>query len=375
MYTEICGKLGLDVPVFAFSHCRDVVVAVSKAGGLGVLGAGFMNAEQLKEELDWIDEHIGDKPYGVDVVIPQNYEGRDEPDLSEEELEEKLWKMVPPGHLEAAEKLLRDHGVPEWPEKSRPKILGWTLQTVQPCVEEALTHPNCKLIANALGTPPEHIIKMVKDSGRLIGALCGKKKQALQHQAAGLDFIVAQGGEGGGHTPEVGSIVLWPEIIDAVHPLPVLAAGGVGNGRQMLAAMSMGAAGVWTGSLWLTVEEAHAQPAQKESLLAATVNDTVRTSAWTGKGARVLRNDWTDFWDKKGNIDPLPMPVHGLVTADAMRRTETYAAAGDCQSVAMNICGQVIGQINEVESCKNVIYRLINEYLDALENLNKLMPE
>lgn len=375
MYTKICEQLGLEVPIFAFSHCRDVVVEVSKAGGLGVLGAGFMDAEQLREELNWIDEHIGDKPYGVDVVIPQNYVGRGEDELNEAELEEKLWGMVPAGHIEFAEKLLADHGVPKWADDSRPKILGWTLQTVMPCIEEALTRPKCKLIANALGTPPDDVIKMVKDSGRLIGALCGKKKQAVQHKEAGLDFIVAQGGEGGGHTGEVGSIVLWPDIIDAVAPLPVLAAGGIGNGRQMLAALSMGAAGVWTGSLWLTVEEAHAQPAQKQSLLDAGVGDTVRTKAWTGKGARVLRNDWTEAWDNLDNPDPLPMPLHGLVTANAMRRTELYAGAGETQQVAMNICGQVIGQINDVESCRNVIYRLINEYLEALESVNNLMPD
>jgi NAD(P)H-dependent flavin oxidoreductase YrpB (nitropropane dioxygenase family) len=374
MYTKICEDLGIEMPVFAFSHCRDVVVEVSKAGGLGVLGAGFMDADQLREELNWIDGHIGDKPYGVDVVIPQNYVGKGEDELTEEQLEAKLWDMVPQGHLVFADKLLDEHGVPKWPEEVRPKILGWTLQTVMPCIEEALTRPNCKLIANALGTPPDNVIKMVKDSGRLIGALCGKKKQALQHKEAGLDFVVAQGTEGGGHTGEIGSMVLWPDIIDAVEPLPVLAAGGIGNGRQMLAAMSMGAAGVWTGSLWLTVEEAHAQPAQKQSLLDAGVDDTVRTKAWTGKGARVLRNDWTDAWDDSDNPDPLEMPLHGLVTADAMRRTEQYAGAGETQKVAMNICGQVIGQINEVESCRGVVYRLINEYLEALDKVNALMP-
>jgi NAD(P)H-dependent flavin oxidoreductase YrpB (nitropropane dioxygenase family) len=375
VYTKICEDLGIEVPLFAFSHCRDVVVEVSKAGGLGVLGAGFMDARQLREELNWIDEHIGDKPYGVDVVIPQNYVGKGEGQLTEEELEAKLWGMVPQGHLDFAEKLLTEYGVPKWPEQGRPKILGWTLQTVMPCIEEALLRPNCKLIANALGTPPEHVIKMVKDSGRLIGALCGKKKQAIQHKNAGLDFVVAQGTEGGGHTGEIGSMVLWPDIIDTVAPLPVLAAGGIGNGRQMLAAMSMGAAGVWTGSLWLTVEEAHAQPAQKQSLLDAGVDDTVRTKAWTGKGARVLRNDWTNAWDNADNPDPLHMPLHGLVTADAMRRTEQYAGAGDTQKVAMNICGQVIGQINEVESCRGVVFRLINEYLEALEQVNGLMPQ
>jgi NAD(P)H-dependent flavin oxidoreductase YrpB (nitropropane dioxygenase family) len=372
MRTPFCNDVGIEAPIFAFTHCRDVVVAVSKAGGLGVLGAGFMDVDQLREELDWIDAHIGDRPYGVDVVIPQNYVGRDEEGLTEQELEDKLWAMVPNEHLALAEKLLKEHGVPPWPETGRPKIFGWTRQTVMPCLEEALTRPKCRLIANALGTPPTDIIRQVKDSGRLIGALCGKRKQAIQHRDAGLDFVVAQGTEGGGHTGEIGSMVLWPDIIDSVSPLPVLAAGGIGNGRQMLAAMAMGAAGVWTGSLWLTVEEAHAQPAQKESFLKAGVEDTVRTKAWTGKPARVLRNHWTDSWDDPDTLEPLPMPLHGLVTADAMRRTETYAGADRTQDVAMNICGQVIGQINQVESCKSVVYRLIDEYLAALEQVTSL---
>jgi NAD(P)H-dependent flavin oxidoreductase YrpB (nitropropane dioxygenase family) len=372
MRTSFCNDVGIEAPIFAFTHCRDVVVAVSKAGGLGVLGAGFMDVDQLHEELDWIDAHIGDRPYGVDVVIPQNYVGRDEEGLTEQELEDKLWAMVPNEHLALAEKLLKEHGVPPWPETGRPKIFGWTRQTVMPCLEEALTRPKCRLIANALGTPPADIIRQVKDGGRLIGALCGKRKQAIQHRDAGLDFVVAQGTEGGGHTGEIGSMVLWPDIIDSVSPLPVLAAGGIGNGRQMLAAMAMGAAGVWTGSLWLTVEEAHAQPAQKESFLKAGVDDTVRTKAWTGKPARVLRNHWTDSWDDPDTLEPLPMPLHGLVTADAMRRTETYAGADRTQDVAMNICGQVIGQINQVESCKSVVYRLIDEYLAALEQVTSL---
>jgi NAD(P)H-dependent flavin oxidoreductase YrpB (nitropropane dioxygenase family) len=372
MRTSFCNDVGIEAPIFAFTHCRDVVVAVSKAGGLGVLGAGFMDVDQLREELDWIDAHIGDRPYGVDVVIPQNYVGRDEEGLTEQELEDKLWAMVPNEHLALAEKLLKEHGVPPWPETGRPKIFGWTRQTVMPCLEEALTRPKCRLIANALGTPPADIIRQVKDSSRLIGALCGKRKQAIQHRDAGLDFVVAQGTEGGGHTGEIGSMVLWPDIIDSVSPLPVLAAGGIGNGRQMLAAMAMGAAGVWTGSLWLTVEEAHAQPAQKESFLKAGVDDTVRTKAWTGRPARVLRNHWTESWDDPDTLEPLPMPLHGLVTADAMRRTETYAGAGNTQDVAMNICGQVIGQINQVESCKSVVYRLIDEYLAALEQVTSL---
>ena len=374
MANDLCEKLGIAYPIFAFTHCRDVVVAVSKAGGIGVLGAVGFSPEQLKEELDWIDEHIGDKSYGVDVVIPQKYEGMGE--MSPEEMEAQLWKMVPQEHMDFAQKLLADAGVPEWPDGTNTMgLMGWTEATATPLLEEALKRPQCRMIANALGTPPADKIKMVQDSGRLIGALCGKVKQAVAHKEAGLDFVIAQGGEGGGHTGDVGSVVLWPQIVDALGDTPMLAAGGIGNGRQIAAAMAMGAAGVWTGSLWLTVEEAHTQPAQKKSLLEATSEDTIRSRSWTGKTCRMLKNEWTEAWEREDTPNPLGMPLQGMVTSDGMRRTSTYADVGDCQKVAFNPCGQVIGQINEVESCRQVIYRLLDEYVDAASKAGGMLPE
>jgi NAD(P)H-dependent flavin oxidoreductase YrpB (nitropropane dioxygenase family) len=375
MKTDICKKLGIEYPIFAFTHCRDVVVAVSKAGGIGVLGAVGYSPEQLKEELDWIDEHIGEYPYGVDTVIPQKYEGMDEKDP--EQLLESLQKMIPDGHREFVEELLSDNGVPKAPETNGPKggLLGWTEATAEPQIDEALKHPNVKLIANALGTPPADMIKKIQDKGVLIGALCGKIKQAVAHKEAGLDFIIAQGGEGGGHTGEIGSIVLWPQIVDAVDGLPVLAAGGIGSGRQMAAAMSTGAQGVWCGSLWLAVEEAAAQPAEKDSYLNATSEDTIRSKAWTGKPARMLKNKWTEAWENPENPDPLPMPLQGMITFDAMRRTSMYAGSGNTQEVSFNAAGQVIGQVKQIESVKDVIFRMINEYLDSVERLNELLPK
>ncbi len=375
MRSELASKLGIDYPIFAFTHCRDVVLAVSKAGGIGVLGAVGFTPEQLKTELDWIDAHIGDHVYGVDIVIPQKYEGMGEMDPAK--LEEMLAAMVPQEHHDFAEKLLKDHGVPEWPNpEEKMGLLGWNEAIATLLIDEALNRPQCRLIANALGTPPADIVKRIQDSGRLVGALCGKVKQAKQHQAAGLDFIIAQGSEGGGHTGEVGSIVLWPQIIDAVgDKTPVLAAGGVGNGRQMAAAMAMGAAGVWTGSLWLAVEEAEAEPAQKQSYFDATEEDTVRSRSWTGKPCRMLRNAWTDAWEAEGNPDPLGMPLQGLVTADAIRRTHRYAAVGECQKIAFNPVGQVVGQINHVEKSRDVITRLLTEFVDAIDHLNSILPE
>ena len=373
MQTELCKKLGIELPIFAFTHCRDVVVAVSKAGGIGVLGAVGIPPEELKIELDWIDEHIGDYPYGVDIVIPQKYEGQGEMDAAK--LEATLKEMIPQEHRDFAEGLLSDHGVPGSDDPNDGGLLGWNEAMATQMVDIAIQRPKCRLIANALGTPPEHIIKTVQDSGRLIGALCGRVKQAKAHKAAGLDFIIAQGGEGGGHTGDVGSVVLWPQIIDAVGDMPMLAAGGIGNGRQMLAAMAMGAAGVWTGSLWLAVEEAHAQPAQKQSYFDATSEDTIRSRSWTGKPCRMLKNDWTEAWAAEDTPDPLGMPLQGLVTRSAINRTGRYAGTAEAQKVAFNPVGQVVGQINEVESSRGLVMRLLNEYVEALEYVNDLMPD
>ena len=372
MRTPLCERLGIEFPIFAFTHCRDVVAAVSNAGGLGVLGAVGFTAEQLEIEMKWIDEHVGDKPYGVDIVIPGKYEGKGMDDPAA--LEQKLREMIPAEHRAFAKRLLAEHGVPELPEGTQTReLLGWTAATAGPQIEAMLKHPKVKLVANALGTPPADVIKEIQASGRLVGALCGSVKHALAHKAAGVDFVIAQGGEGGGHTGDIGSIVLWPQVIDAVAPLPVLAAGGIGDGRQMAAALMLGAQGVWTGSLWLTVTEAETPPAQKQSLLHATSHDTVRSRAWTGKPCRMLRNDWTEAWEKPENPKPLGMPLQFMVTADAVSRTTQYAAKA--QPVAFNPVGQVVGLMNDERSVRDVIMQMVEGYVDATERFEALQPK
>jgi NAD(P)H-dependent flavin oxidoreductase YrpB (nitropropane dioxygenase family) len=373
MHTELCDRLGIEFPIFAFTHCRDVVVAVSQAGGFGVLGAVGFTAEQLEVELKWIDEHIGDKPYGVDIVIPGKYEGMGE--MDPEKLEAQLRELIPPQHREFCGKLLADHGVPEIPsdEPKRQELLGWTEATAAPQVECALRHEKVRLIANALGTPPKDVIDQIHGADRLVAALCGRPAQAVKHKEAGVDIIIVQGGEGGGHTGDIGSMVLWPEVIDAVAPTPVLAAGGIGRGRQIAAALGMGAQGVWTGSIWLTVEEAEATPAQMESYLSATSADTVRSRSWTGKPCRMLRNDWTEAWEKPDSPDTLGMPLQGMLVSDAMSRVHRYA--GPAQKVAFNPVGQIVGSMNEKLPVRDVIYSLVSEYVDSVERLQSLEPK
>ena len=371
MRTPICDQLGIEFPIFAFTHCRDVVVAVSKAGGFGVLGAVGFTSEQLEIELNWIDEHIGDRPYGVDIVIPNKYEGMDA-DLSGDELADMLRKMVPQQHLDFARKILTDHGVPVADDggENALQLLGWTEATATPQVEIALRHPKMTLIANALGTPPADMIARIHESGRKVAALCGSPSQARKHADAGVDVIIAQGGEGGGHCGEVGSIVLWPQVVKEVAPVPVLAAGGIGSGQQIAAALAMGCQGAWTGSQWLMVEEAENTPVQQEMYAKATSRDTVRSRSFTGKPCRMLKNDWTKAWETPGNPEPLGMPLQYMVSGMAVAATHKYP--DETVDVAFNPVGQVVGQFKKVEKTAAVIDRWVREYLEATAVLNEL---
>jgi NAD(P)H-dependent flavin oxidoreductase YrpB (nitropropane dioxygenase family) len=365
--THLCERLGMEFPIFAFSHCRDVVAAVANSGGFGVLGAIGFSPEELEQELRWIDEHVGDLPYGVDIVIPSRYEGMGETDPAA--LEARLAAMVPDDHRRFARRLLDEHGVPELPPgEQRSGMMGWTEATARPLLEVALRHPKVRLVANALGTPPRDVIEEVQATGRLMAALAGSVRHALRHKQAGVDVVICQGSEGGGHTGEVGSVVLWPEVIDALAPLPVLAAGGIGSGRQIAAAMAMGAAGVWTGTLWLTVQEADIPPAQMQAYLTASSSDTVRSRSFTGKPCRMLKNDWTEAWDRPDTPEPLPMPLQMLVAIEAVSRGRRYPE--QAAAVNFNPCGQVIGRATRVRRVREVMASLVEEYVEAVERMH-----
>ncbi len=371
MHTPLCDELGIEFPIFAFTHCRDVVVAVSKAGGFGVLGAVGFTPEQLEIELAWIDEHIGDRTYGVDIVIPNTYEGMNA-DLSGEDLAQMLRDMVPQEHLDFARGVLRDHDVPLPPagEDNSLQLLGWTEATATPQVDVALRHPKMTLIANALGTPPQDMIDHIHAAGRKVAALCGSPYQALKHAAAGVDIIIAQGGEGGGHCGDVGSIVLWPQVVKAVAPRPVLAAGGIGSGQQIAAALALGCQGAWSGSQWLMVEESENTSVQQAAYVEATSRDTVRSRSFTGKPCRMLKNDWTEAWERPDTPEPLGMPLQYMVSGMAVAATHRHP--DQTVQVAFNPVGQVVGQFTKVEKTSAVIERWVGEYLEATSTLEQL---
>ena len=361
MKTDLCRTLGIEFPIFAFSHCRDVVAAVSRAGGLGVLGAIAYSPEELELELRWIDEHVGGKPYGVDTVIPAAYVGKQQGDFGKATLEE----MVPERHRRFIEELLERHGVPGLPEgvDSTESLLGWSTSKGMAHVEVALQHP-IALIANALGPPPPEAIEAAHAKGVAIAALCGSVHQAKKQAEAGVDVVIASGYEAGGHTGEIASMVLVPQVVDAVAPVPVLAAGGIGGGRQMAAAMALGAQGVWTGSVWLTTAESDLPPPLVDKLLAARSQDTVRSRCISGKPARQLVTDYTQAWDGKDSPGTLPMPLQWMATSEATQRI--YRHANVSAELLGTPVGQVVGQMNKVRSVASVMQEMVHEYIDVV---------
>ncbi|MGH0037480.1 MAG: NAD(P)H-dependent flavin oxidoreductase [Myxococcota bacterium] len=372
MRTRLAEQLGLEFPIFAFTHCRDVAAAVSKAGGLGVLGVAGHSPKNLKAELEWIENEIGDKPYGVDLLLPARFAGSDRGGFDAGQMDE----LLPEQHKRFLDDLLAQHGVPSLPPDTSlsPEFaVGYERQRE---VIELVFQQRIALIASALGPPPAWMIEKGREHGVKVAALAGTVEHARRHVEAGVDIVVAQGYEAGGHTGTVSTMVLVPEVVDAVAPVPVLAAGGIGNGRQLTASLALGAEGVWCGSVWLTTEEAETHPVVKQKFLKAGSSDTVRSRSLTGKPARQLRSAWTDAWEDPSNPDPLPMPLQPRLVREAQARINRTAHNNPgSEQLANYFVGQVVGSMNHVKSVRTVIEELATEYADTMERLDQLAED
>ena len=387
MRTELCDLFGIDVPIFAFSHCRDVVAAVTNAGGLGVLGALAFSPEQLELELRWIDEHVDGKPYGVDTVMPMSYEGKErglgEADESGAVDATAFQDLIPQATKDWIETILDEYEVPPLSDASdddgtgggNSGLLGWTEGGGRAHVDVALRHEGVKLLVNALGPPPKDIIDLAHEHGVKVAALTGAVEHAQRQKQAGVDIIVAQGTEAGGHTGDIGTMVLLPDIVDAVAPTPVLGAGGIATGRQAAAAMALGASGVWTGSVWLTVSEAETSPLVKEKLFAARSKDAVRSRSLSGKPARLLRTGWTEAWERDDCPGTLPMPLQYMVCSEAQTRINRAARkkGAKAQELVGMPVGQVVGRMNSEMSSADVIYQFMDEFVESVERLQQTL--
>lgn len=371
MRTPICDRLGIEFPIFAFSHCRDVVAAVTNAGGFGVLGALAYEAPRLEIELNWIDEHVHGRPYGVDFAMPAKYVGQGG---GEEASLDHLRTLVPEGHRQFVHRILDEAGIPPLPPDAdeRPvKAAGLNVDAEGPDqLAVTLGHPGVKMVVNALGPPPKYVLDQCHEAGLLVGALVGSRQHAERQATLGVDVLVAQGTEAGGHCGEISTMVLVPQVIDAVGPeIPVLAAGGIADGRQMAAAMALGAQGVWTGSVWLLTEEADVAPEVTENMLAATSSDAIRSRVMTGKPARQLRTRWTAAWERPDAPDPLPMPLQGILYAEAASRF----SRAHVKEFAGTPVGQIVGSIDRVRPARDVVTSMVEQWIETVERLDALM--
>ncbi|WP_296679149.1 nitronate monooxygenase [Novosphingobium sp.] len=376
MDNAVCRLTGCEFPLFAFSHCRDVVVAVSKAGGFGVLGATRFTPDQLEEELAWIDEHIDGAPYGVDVLVPETVDPR----VAGFSDNAARADAISAEHREFTASLLGHYGL----DVPADEVVAWrgrsgiTPENGLELLKVSFRHP-IRLIANALGIAPPEMIRLGKQHGVPVAALVGAKEHALRQAAAGVDIIVAQGGEAGGHCGEVSTLVLIPEVVRALkgagQDIPVLAAGGIMTGAQMAAMMAAGAQGAWTGSVWLATTESETSEAFRNKMIAARSRDTVRSRSRTGKPARQLKTAWHEAWDGEDSPGTLPMPLMGMVSEPAFQRIEKAVINGNEQArdLVSYFVGQGVGLIDQVRSAKGVVQDFREEFAEAVLGLTAML--
>ncbi len=377
MKSKACDLVGCEFPLFAFSHCRDVVAEVSKAGGFGVLGAVGHTPESLEIELNWIDEHVDGHPYGVDLIVPTSIEDR-EGKLTAAD----LLARVPDAHKRHVENILAEHGIDTadlWDE-TLPEGFGDNMRErgASAQLEVALDHPIAAVV-NALGAPPRFMVEAAREKGIAVGALTGSREHALKNVEAGVDFLVVSGTEAGGHCGEISTMVVVPEVLETLRQhnmdVPVLGAGGIVTGRQMAACMMMGAAGVWCGSVWLTTTEAETLPSIKEKMLSANSRQTVRSKSRTGKYTRQLRSPWTDAWQTEESPEPLPMPLQGLVSGPPLRRIDKLAESGHAgaKQLATYWVGQGVGLMNDSLSARTVVQNFMEDFAAAYEQFQQVV--
>lgn len=374
MRTALTELLGIDAPLVGFNRSPGVVAEVSRAGGLGVLAATAYSPEELDAQLTWIEGRLDGRPYGVDLLVPGRTAVGDPADLVA-----SLRAQIPPEHVRFVDELLERYDIPRpaTPPAQHPELIANLDPSGVPALLDVVFAHPVALVANALGTPPPTLVDRAKAAGVVVASLVGKPEHAARQLDAGVDLLVAQGTEAGGHTGTIATTVLTPEIVDRAGGVPVLAAGGIATGRQMAAALALGAAGVWCGSVWLSSHEDITPDPVKRKFLAATSSDTLRSPTRTGKPARQLRSAWHDEWERPGSPAPLPMPLQPMLIADAWARIDDAAQAGHAGATALEsfFIGQVVGGFTELAPAGEIARRIVEDCASRLAELADLVKD
>lgn len=366
--------LGIDAPLVGFNRSPGVVAEVSRAGGLGVLAASAYSPAELDAQLTWIEQQVEGRPYGVDLLVPVTTAAlRGSGDRAT--LAAGLRAQIPDEHVRFVEELLIRYDIPAGTphEPDGELIANLDPSGVPALLDVVFAHP-IALVANALGPPPPTLVERARAADVVVASLCGTPEHARRQLAAGVDLLIAQGTEAGGHTGTIATMVLTPEVVELAGDVPVLAAGGIATGRQMAAALALGAAGVWCGSVWLSSHEDISPVSVKRKFLAATSSDTVRSKVRTGKPSRQLRSAWHDEWEKEGSPAPLPLPLQPMLISDAWARIDEAADAGHEGALALEsfFIGQVVGGFAELRPAGEIARTIIDGCATRLAELADL---
>ncbi|HMK52587.1 MAG TPA: nitronate monooxygenase [Thermodesulfobacteriota bacterium] len=372
--TKLCDMLGIEYPIIAAGMGPtligettgapvELVVAVSEAGGLGVLGGSGFSVEGLREAIQQIKSKT-QKPYGVDLLLPQKLDmsGR----LGKEGLKEvplgTMIESLPKPHQDWIKKVKDELHLPD--VEIMVKMNSTTRcpqEAIQVCIEERVP-----LFCAGLGNPG-FMVAQAHAVGMKVLGITGNAKNARRMSQSGIDLLVAQGHEGGGHTGRIGTMALLPQAIDAAYPVPVLAAGGIGDGRGLAAALVMGCVGVWVGTRFLATNEGGALPVNKKRIIDSTDEDTRVSKAYTGKTLRASYNKYHDLWDGSG-LEPLPFPTQVLISSALLGSF----VEGNKNDYVGGLAGQVSGLIKEIKPARQVLEEMVEEAVDIL---TRRLPE
>ena len=354
--TKLCDMLGIEFPIIAFTHCKDVVVAVINAGGFAVLGEAMHTPDEIAADIKWIRERVDGKPFGIDVVVPASVPPAGA--LGE------LMGKIPESHRAFARKIKEKYGVPDPKGPVALHQWGGLNQEMARAQLEVLLDERVPVLASGLGSPV-FILEAAHERGIKVFGLVGKTRQAKRQIEAGVDAVIAQGYDAAGHTGSMGTFSIVPEVVSIAGDTPVIAAGGVTTGRHLAAALCLGAAGVWTGTLWLASRESDVDMIVKEKILAATAEDTSYSSCISGMTMRTLKCPWTEEWSRPEAPRPLSAPYQMLLSADYIQGANDHRRA----DLMTEAAGQGVGFVTTMKPARQIVFDLVDEALTAIEEL------
>lgn len=336
-----------ELPIFGFAHSREVVVELCRAGGVGMWGATRDTPEEIEEGLAWIASAVGDRPFGVDLVLPSGMPALDDRSLIEE--------AIPEGHRAFVANLRSKYDVPD---DGLPGMRSRFVRSDAMAARQLKTvlESRATLVALGVGSPP-HAVAALKAAGKTVLSLIGAPRHAEKALEAGADILVASGSDAGGHTGSIGTFSLVPRVVDLAGDTPVLAAGGVATARHIAAALALGAAGVWTGTIWLATHEHAMHPEIVRQLVESGTEDTVISRADSGKTMRQLKSNWTDEWEAADAPAPLPMPFQDILIGDLLGAVERHEVTALLHTPA----GQGVGYVKGQQSVAELVSQLVSE--------------